>query len=871
MQSPHFANNFWSPDYASGIERLARQLRLSLGQLHELRQYVVNQVKIYHSHGDALDDLALKSYAIDSAFRQSRGQRQVSGLRKVSGRNIYEEETEPDMDQVFKQFTQNSGKELTLHRETAANIEIKVVEPLTEFLKGYEPRVSSIVSLLLDLVTEYGNLYKDIELAKTEYNSMSRMGEFQKINEPSLGSEDNVDTATVAPVVLASEESLEPQVSSHKDINSILDSYGLVMPLLLVGGVRFEESADFVDFLNTLVSSVPTIKRKISLPGYSDDIFSSEDFSESIQKCRIRGFLPVRANVERLGQRLLDMKLITGTGFFAKRFKSEGMWFEWSNITRDILSMDESSFVSKEDDSFQPTKARLDEAFNSMAASTTKKLNGVLKSVTSSLNKSKYTDKSLRDAETAYNEAYDALQLQKHMLECLILTSSSQLEEFEKLKIDTIFKSLRDLQDIILAHTKSLSLLVESFSEQESSFFAPSLMQHEYLKSLDNFSCGIYFPSLVSPSLATTGSSNIAALNTNFQNIKLNFNLYKDIPLQLKVSDVDSHAELLHQSVPLFLYRLVEFLNKSTYEELQKQWLSPINHKDAWLVKDGIISVAQEYSQDNLLKRADENTVDRTIVQGILKKVEHLELPRLISFLKQWLLEVNDSIIPSTVYDSLVKHYRAKGPSADIPKILGAIPRSNLSSLLYITDHIMSVFGLTMFTESESYSEAVNEVASSLNLASTIAVVPFLHLIMRPSVLKNLTGLKPSLTVYNQVLCDLFDLEVRTKLNEQLISLEKQFAQKQEQKRKIFDKQITGARARSTSVNSETAISSLDANLQTPNKKNVVLSLVLPKTPKSLGDSENFSLRPFRTGTTPRPTPSSSPVHLPSNIREEAI
>lgn len=872
MHSSLYANSFWSPDCTSGINRLARQLRLSLGQLHELREYIVNYIKLHHNNGDTLEDSAQKAYAMDSSFRLSRGQRQISGLRKVSGRNTHEEVTPLDMDQVFRQFTIQTNIELQHHRDTAARIEAEVLEPLTLFIKEQEPRVRIIIDSLSEQVAEYESLYKALEVTKNDYNNICRMGEFQKNTLPELEESRVSDTSTIAEVSTAVE--LEVSIGSYdKDIDSILETQDIGMPLNLGGLLRFENSADFVGFLTALVSSVPVVKRKIPLPGYSDETFSSESLSEALKNQKFKGLHPSRANIERVCQSLVNLKLIAGTGFFAKRFRTEGMWFEWTSITHDILSAEEPHSNLKEDHTYQPTKAKLDEAFNSMAISTTKTFNGMFKSVASTLNKSKFSEEGLNDAELVYNEAYDALQLQKHKLELQIFERLTQLEIFEKLKIDVIFKSLQALQSIQVLHSQALQSLNDAFSKKISSEYDyHSILQHEYKKAFDTFSSGVYFPSLVSPDPTVSGSANVSVINTNFQNIKLNFNLYKDIPLQLKAFEVIQEVDIAEQSVPLFLYTIVKFLDKFSKEMVQEAWHLPIKHQDVWLVKDGIISVAQEYSRMSSLKASDELAVDRVIIEGILEKIKSLSLGRLVNFFKQWLLEVSDSIIPSTVYDSLLKYYKMQKSASDVEqladllKILGAIPRSNLSSLLYIIRHVSDSFDLKTATE-----ETKCEVISKLNLMDVIAAVPFLHLIFRPSVLKHHSGFKPPLTEYNRILADLLNPEIQHNLKEQLISLEKLFAQRQEQQRKLFDQQINGARARSTSINStDNSVPSVDVTSLTPKKSSgaTAVALVLPKTPKTLGDAESFSLRPFRTGTTPRPSPSSSPVHVAGNFRE---
>lgn len=788
------------------------------------------------------------------------------------------------MDQVFRQYTVQTAEELQHLRETAALIDKDVLEPLTGFLKDYEPRVRSSVNTLTDLMGEYETLHRALEEAKSSYNAVSRMGEFQRIqNLHSLASNLAEDT-TFSELSTLDNLCTESRNTSQKDSNilqdtsqmafmnsqvpisphdgisednsgwrldAILAKHDIQAPLVLGGGAKFVKNVDFVDFLSSLVSTVPVTKRKLPFPGCSDEIFSSENFSKTVQNFRVYGFNPSRAATEKLGQSLLDMKLLVGTGFFATRFNSDGMWFEWSVAALEIVNFDKVMFSSHEDTPSLIAKAKLDEAFSTMALSTSKTFNGVLKTVTSRLRFRKFSEEVLSDAEFAYNEAYNELLWHKHTLDLHILEQSAQLEVFEKKKISTVVRSLLKLQEIFLLHLQSLNKMSEAFSQKIGQFDISKLENHEFMKIFDNFSSGIFFPTFLSPRSISLGSG--AYMNTNFQNIELSFNLYKDISLQVKVIETKHAADSVHKSSPLFLYDVLCLLDKAPVEELQEAWLLPINHQDAWLIKDGIISVAQEFSEIDILNRTDEQSVDAAIVENISKKMGMLQIPRLLNYLKHWLLEVSDSIIPSTVYDSLIKLYNVneqRKEKSEVVKILGTLPRSNISALLLTISHFSRVFN--------GYG-SFDEIAKEANLMGAVAAVPFVHLIMRPSVLKHASGFKPPLSTYNLILTDLLNPDISATLEKLLTVAEKQFEQRQEHQKKAFDRQLTGARARSTSIHSsENNTSSTDLSYVTPKKASVAQAM--QKTPKNLSDGENFSLRPFRTGTTPRPSPS-SPVH----------
>ena len=66
-----------------------------------------------------------------------------------------------------------------------------------------------------------------------------------------------------------------------------------------------------------------------------------------------------------------------------------------------------------------------------------------------------------------------------------------------------------------------------------------------------------------------------------------------------------------------------------------------------------------------------------------------------IIFVKNWLLEISDSIIPFVIFDSLMNLYNQENvAAADLIKLLSTIPRSNLASLIYVIEYFGNLFAL---------------------------------------------------------------------------------------------------------------------------------------------------------------------------------
>ncbi|OBA19467.1 hypothetical protein METBIDRAFT_73491 [Metschnikowia bicuspidata var. bicuspidata NRRL YB-4993] len=844
-----YACSFWSPDYISGIDRLSRHLLLSLGQLHELRKFVFNYMKYFHTNGEYLSNLAESSYPIDSSFRTSRGPRGgrvASGIRQASRS---EDPLMYDMDYVFRQFVEKTRNDLLLHQRVASEIDRLVLEKITAFLKQHEPQIKIHVSDLADLFDEFRLSYEAVETIKREYTTIYRLGEFLLKQPEDQNISANLEAETDTP--LPEPEDEDPSCASG-------DSLGTGFPLVITSDYLFTDTQSFTGFVAAVVKAVPITKRKIPLPGHRNEMFSSEQLCGIMTREKPRGFNPTRSNLEKLGQVLLDIKVLTGTGFFAKKFSSEGMWFEWSDMAI-AMSRKNSNSTLKETPLI--TSPKLEDRWNSMAFSTTKKFNGVFKTMQNSLSMARFSEEDLENYEKKYNEAYVILQKQKHLLEMRILMASQYMEKFEKFKIELVYQSLTKLVQVLQTTNSQFATDLSKFCVMfVNKLNKPENYSLEFKKGLNTFGTGIYFPSLLAPDQPKNRHVSTSQLNTNFQNIKLNFNLFKDIPLQAKMYDIQPEFPLSLHSIPIFMFETIKSLDRFPPQKVRDAWSLPINYQQYWLMKDTLISEIQEFQEEISVVRSAE----LTLLLKAIRFLEDKDVSRLVNFLKNWLLEISDSIIPSTVHESLVATYKITRDGdeastqrlAETLKILSAMPRSNLSSLIHILEHIAETFELDLLERSgnsdivmeavPSISEStLNKLASKLNSFGAIGTIPFLHLIMRPSVVKNAGGYHPPLEQYNMLLGDLLALSTRRKLFQALVASEEQFIKRQEQqKQNLGIPKIQEPRERSTSVNKQ------------PIPQIGIRALI---SPNAL-NTESFELRPFRTGATPRPSPSASPV-----------
>lgn len=862
-----FANAYWSPDYRSGIELLTKQLSESFDQLHELRKFIFNYMNYHHSNSEFMAKLAKESFPMSSSFREKRAERRV-----FSGTIKYPKEQVPkevDIKYIFKEFVDRTSLELQLQLNLASEIETEVLGKITAFVKLHEPQMKTTLDRFQELLDEYDDSRLRMESSKQKYDEMIRLGELEEPNRADHESDENTASGPSTP---KKDETLNRIAQTHEGAQEKTFTF----PLILGGGIKFDDEERLEAFLSKAIATIKTVRRKIPFPGYRNEIFSSEQLCDYLKTHRPHGFNPTRVSLERVGQGLIDKKIIVGTGLFSHKFKSEGMWFEWSQDAVDFAEFKDQS--TSNIISLSKSLLNLEESskkVNEVAASTSKKFNDLFKNVKTSLMKPKFSEEVLQELEEEYNESYEDVQRVKHLLDMEIFYKSQMFEKFEKVRIEVIYQSLTKLLEILFKHS---SVATDSLHHFASNFIEKLNKPENYLRDLHNLltknSTGIYFPAIVLPHHGLKDHSDLTTLNVSFQNIRLNFNLYKDIPLQVKYSDADPESLLSTWSLPLLLKNTIEATLKAPKAKLRQYWIASIDHQEYWLVKLEIIQLIQGFQPDENLDPQDEKAVEIALVKAVVEQLSKTSVKRQLNFLKNWLLETSDSVIPCTVYDSLLNlngvSVSNRATADDYLKILSSIPRGNLCSLIFILESIAFIFDLKPIqgyglsddiVELQDEDDDLGLIVDQLNSMDTIGAVPFLHLILRPSVIKSSTGFKPSMLVYNSILQTLLRLDIREKLCLALIANERKFIERSRLQEQNLGLHIK-ANSRVTSKNRVPSRVTAEGEVEDKPSVDVnkTISSPTPKTANSIS-GDQFSLRPFRTGSTPRPSPMSSPVH----------
>lgn len=902
--SNRFPNLYWSIDYITGLNNLKSQSFKSLKQLHELRKLVFNYMTYYHANSEFLNKSSIDLFPVESTFLPFEyNPRSVSNTPTTSPyrKRIVSNETtvlkhETTMTTAYSEYIDYMSQESTILLNLTSIIDRDVFQDITMYLKYHEPKINQQFSRLDEIYNNYLKSYKVIEKLKSRHTEQLRLKEFSQSQveqtkasqDESVGEEEEEEEEQQQQHSSSFEESYADEDLEEEEIDNTFD---LNFPLH-IGTVVVSSAEELQLIMNQLITKVPITMRKIPLPGYKNEIFSSESISKVLLSIPIKGFKPSRLNIEKFGQGLLDLKLMTSSNFFNKKFKSEGMWFEWSDLavyfaefksSLAASSVQETSSIGSNTTSTTNKSSAISSPKNGRAkfitdmAETTTRFNAMFNNVRSSILKTNHAE-ILAEIEDNYNEEILNLQEYKYLLENGLFDLSQYLEKFEKMKIEIIYKSLSRLLEILLRFQKEQTTKLEAFSNN----FIHNINKsenylHDFNKAMEHFSTGIYFPSVI------TSDTNVrpTSIRTNYQNLKYQFDLYKDIPLQLQNNfNSDNESLLSIASIPYILYqtiKIIEERSNDNVEDVRKLWMAPIEYQSQWRIKQDIIQLIADYTPDLKNDISNKYLIEQEFCNQVLKHLKAQNTNDVIIFVKNWLLEISDSIIPFVIFDSLMNLYNQENiASTDLIKLLSTIPRSNLASLIYFIEYFGNLFALGSIPNyeisdelpEESLLESIEEskivqVSDELNSMDTIGSIPIMHLILRPSTSKNSTGFKPPLDKYKRIMVDILKLDVRTELLKHLIEHEIKYKSKKEAEKLQVKKipvlapvsvSVSVSESESPQTPPPTKVNSVDKNMPA-----IAQPQPTQPTTQKRPESAEFTLRPFRTRPTPVPSPQSSP------------
>lgn len=874
---------------------------------------------------DGKFELASLNGPSSTSSRVASGASRVSSITHAS--STFTETPDPVDTDGISHWVRHLRHQLDHMMALALIIDKEVLEVITSFIKYNEPELRRMVETFNDMVTELEDKYDELEKYRLAYDDALRHAEFKKekqaknmLTPPPPEDESFAEVeAEEAASTKVSDQCKDERAESVTFVSGsrALDQFRFP---LLFDTCKVTDLLELEKLLGHLIDLTPTLKRKLTLPGQSPDIFISNSLCRAItQACPL--VQPTPVHLERFGQTLLDLRFLEPTLFWLKKFRCEDTWFEWTKLACDVADgVAQESKESPKDAVVEVGNKELTSRQDGITNATlaTEDAKKYMDDLTESTKKMFFSMKTtfqkahdVEEVEGLYQKTYLEVQKLRNQLDVEIVSKTASLENFETLKIELIHQSLTRLAE--LGHN-SLAKLSQQWLLLAGDFVTKintsENRESDLQRIVDEFAVGVFFPSNASP--RNLDKKQVTQANNLFQNIRTQFNLFKDIPLQvsmaqagsapkgadedglannagirtsasardseplLPLDDLLAEALLLQallegpgtaaavgiRSVPYFLYHLVHLVDSHPQLEVAEAWVAPLDHQQYWHTKLKIMELVANYDHGPI-EVSQETQVHSHMLAAIIETLATERPTILVNFMKNWLLEIGDSLIPSTVYDLVIHLYEngsesseASDPTlAHLLKVLGTTPRANLASLVFLLELVLVAFRLPSIPSYPQGSpssvpgddfDKIDDVVDRLNSMEAIGAVPFLHLLLRPSVNKSALGFKPPLDTYKKITATLFAPSNRAKLFSTLITNEENYIQKKQRERDSLPVPVK----KIPHLNSQVRISVTEAQGQVA-------------TPRpGLGD---FAPRPFKTKLTPAPSPQALPVTLPTH------
>lgn len=503
--------------------------------------------------------------------------------------------------------------------------------------------------------------------------------------------------------------SLAPKQSEQGDDEKEDDIFRFPMT---IGTTTLQCLGNLSDLLSTMMSEVRLRKRMIPLPGVNNDYFSSEDFVFWVKQTLNNE--DTRVKIEKFGQDMLGLGLIHNWNRLGSTlFVSDSGYYEFTDLARFTAKFDPQAKEEKEIPPVVSTPSQPHQPSSGIWSN--------LKSTFVQPTDLETLKKDVHELNSKYTNEILCVSSEKAKLEDLIKKTTRKAEIFEKNKIELVTALNSFLvSQLVKEHEERLATL----KKLQDLSFSDSTVGLDLLQTMTNTNGGWYWP-----------QNDVKFINHIVANHSIELFGVDLINLDLDLKSTD----LKTRSVPVFIKLSLESLND--IEDVKCLWVQDLDMTDANETKNKVFQKLICLGGDDLVAEVT------NLVNWIFETSKPASI---VNFLKLWLLELPDSVVPFTCYDSLIKHYSAPDDEkSSIITILGSIPRQNLATLLFIAEHVVSKV----------------EADSLLNLEQ----FPFYHLLLRPSVKTNYASIDDSYILsyftedlYNKELID----ELFTKLEE---------------------------------------------------------------------------------------------------------
>lgn len=799
-----FENTFWTSDYISGIKALLDTLEKSRRDGLDSLQYFKSYVDLLEIESTKLKELSIKSGKLLGSREKEIASPKILGEFEQNHTSL------GSLTRLKRVQSEHTNTISEGKSSLALKIQSDLIIRLQDFLDDFQDFISDSDKSLTNQYNAYIKATQQAIAAEKSYINKTRELEDVGLKE----SQNNL----IEPSKEKSEAPIQKTVEQVED-----DQEDEIFKFpMRVGTTIFKTIEELNEFMVSMTDEIPIKRRMIPIPGINNEYWSSESFFKWVRSNKENE--DSRRKIEQFGQDLITLGLISNWNkLAANKFISDDGYYEFTDLARYIVKFDGEKVPTLE---VTPSEETIEHSHPKNSV-----FDGLKNRFKQNLDIETLRQNSA-EAKEKYLESVDKSYLEKGILETSIISVCRRAEVYETNHTKLVYFLTKCFNELVLdEHQKQLDIIQDIADDY---IYNDDTLAYELLKKSINNKTGWFWPKS-DVKFSNYGNSKSTANLELFGNDLLN--QYRDL----------STGDLKTKSVPFFLKKIILYLDE--LEGVDEAWVKELDVLKASNIKRSILSsipiYEKQYSPDDL--DVDINYfVTSKVASEVISKSSADDV---VSFLKLWLLELPDSLIPFTAYDQLRTCYlENSGDDSMKVKILGSIPRQNLASLLYLMEHITS------------------KVTSGEKLVKN-EKVPLYHLLIRPSP-KLQHANTDDLIVFEPFCNDLLKKDFQTLLYGKLNELEQTHLEREKraeeslQRLKQVPRELSPPRpiSKSTSSNSLT----VDGLRPFKTKSPLTSPVSSPKVGRSRTNSNLFS--PLR-----RPSDSLHKRTLSKNLDKETL
>lgn len=705
--SKTFTSSFWSPDYLHGLSVLFDKLEQGVAENAQVINFITARISLESAYA-----ANLQTAALDNATSRTA----TSGFNRDEGASLK---------QGFESFLEESKNQGIQHAHIAANLERLVRGPFSHYAASHKTRILSARSTVTTFAKDYLRATANVNKSQQSYFAKAR--QLEDNSDPSITKSPTSSPLRNSLTASSLEQPpAEPQAKTNPPQDLTIELAGILYT-----------PATLAPLLSSMLYSVPQETMRLSILGSYDNVSVGEDIVLWVRK-----YLSLKSlgEAEKFGQGLIDHGYLRLVGAVGNRFSgSTHSKYQWQPKAIDNSP---ESVASEMQAANAPTSANAPRSFKLTRVSGY--ISGFLPAAVTDEGKEQEVkttggresqiiklQREISDSDKLYKDQVYALDLQRCKLEQSISETLTFMQQCERDRVKAVKTVLRDFSASIGKTLDNMSESVSRMALYEQ--FVDPLKDLDYL--IERYKTGTYAPKPVvydnffnSTKIQSFGvdlkySSHVVSSCIEYLTSPMALNTEDDKSSQDNTlrGDEDDEVSDNHSEKSTFSdssEKTAVFPSDSNSEfklNVKYQGLSE-NSKvilsSLWAGQQSQLSEIQTLrNQINTGKEFDPYFV-----------FSGLPLQVVISCLKEFLLELPDSIVTSTVYDIIKTTYtktsdsplttaQANGgpseiaqPLQRVDRLVGLIthlPRVNLTCLQILVTHFAEICGLPESGEPE--------------------------------------------------------------------------------------------------------------------------------------------------------------------------